>query len=316
MPRSREVSRTLREAIAADAIRRRDARDARRGADLAAFSLPRGAAIEKRGGSTTQRSRTRHRLSYFLWSSMPDDALLDLAAKGMLKQPRSLAAQVERLLADAKSQRFVEQFTTQWLDLGGMERVAVNPQYYPRFKDELKAYMAGETKAFFGEILRSGSSALQFLDSDWTMINAPLSKHYRLKVRSRRPSTASRSRAPSPRRPARPCLDALINSNGEDSNPIKRAVWIRERLLHDPPLPPPPNVPACPSRIRTLRSFPSVSKWRFIARTRPAPIAIVVSTLGASPLIITMPSASGAMSSAVPRKRGHKGHPVFDRTSR
>lgn len=188
------------------------------------------------------------RLSYFLWSSMPDDALLDLAAKGTLKQPRVLAAQVERLLADPKSQRFVEQFATQWLDLGGLERVAVNPQYYPGFKDELKTDMARETKAFFGEILRSGGSALQFLDSGWTMINAPLARHYGLK--GPQSQTFVRVSLADTKRPGGLLGHAsmhLTNSNGEDSNPIKRAIWIRERLLHDPPLPPPPNVPALPA---------------------------------------------------------------------
>jgi hypothetical protein len=187
------------------------------------------------------------RLSYFLWSSMPDDALLDLAAKGKLKQPNVLAAQVERMLSDTKSQRFVEQFATQWLDLGGLERVAVNPQYYPSFKDELKADMAGETKAFFGEILRSGTSALQFLDSDWTMLNAPLSKHYGIKGPESKAFT--RVSLAGTKRPGGLLGHAsmhLSNSNGEDTHPIKRAVWIRERLLHDPPLPPPPNVPALP----------------------------------------------------------------------
>ncbi|MCB1210327.1 MAG: DUF1592 domain-containing protein, partial [Verrucomicrobiales bacterium] len=188
------------------------------------------------------------RLSYFLWSSMPDDALLDLAAKGTLRQPKVLAAQVERLLADDKSQRFVEQFTTQWLDLGGLERVAVNPQFYPNFDDALKIDMAGETKAFFGEILRSGTSALQFLDSDWTMINAPLSKHYRLK--GPQSQALVRVSLAGTQRPGGLLGQAsilLANSNGEDSHPIKRAIWIRERLLHDPPLPPPPNVPALPA---------------------------------------------------------------------
>jgi mono/diheme cytochrome c family protein len=188
------------------------------------------------------------RLSYFLWSSMPDEGLLELAGQGRLKEPGVLAGEVQRLLADPKSQRFVEQFTTQWLDLDGLERVAVNPQYYPGFKDELKADMAGETKAFFGEILRSGGSALQFLDSDWTMINAPLARHYRLK--GPQSQAFVRVSLVGTRHPGGLLGHAsmhLSNSNGEDSHPIKRALWIRERLLHDPPPSPPPNVPALPA---------------------------------------------------------------------
>jgi mono/diheme cytochrome c family protein len=188
------------------------------------------------------------RLSCFLWSSMPDEALLGLAGQGRLKEPEVLAGEVQRLLMDPKAQRFVEQFTTQWLDLGGLERVAVNPQYYPGFKDELKVDMAGETKAYFGEILRTGTSALQFLDSDWTMINAPLARHYRLK--GPQSQAFVRVSLVGTRHPGGLLGHAsmhLSNSNGEDSHPIKRALWIRERLLHDSPPSPPPNVPALPA---------------------------------------------------------------------
>ena len=254
------------------------------------------------------------RLSYFLWSSMPDDALLDLASKGTLKQPKVLAAQVERLLADAKSQRFVEQFATQWLDLGGLERVAVNPQYYPSFKDELKADMAGETKAFFGEILRTGGSALQFLDSDWTMINAPLSKHYRLKgPQSQAFVRVSLAGTKHPGGLLGHASMHLTNSNGEDSHPIKRAIWIRERLLHDPPLPPPPNVPALPAEDPNFAKL-SIREQLQIHRKDPAcadchrsidPWGVALDHFDAVGLwrdVIRRPSG----------KKDKKGNPIFD----
>ncbi len=188
------------------------------------------------------------RLSYLLWSSMPDSRLFELAATNALLQPVVLQAEVNRMLEDAKAERFVREFTSQWLDLGGVERVAVNPQFYPDFENELKADMVQETQAFFGEILRSNASALQFLEADWTMVNASLAKHYGLSG----PQSQSFERVSlgDTGRPGGLLGHAamhLANSNGEDSHPINRAVWIRERLLHDPPLPPPPNVPALDS---------------------------------------------------------------------
>ena len=254
------------------------------------------------------------RLSYFLWSSMPDGELLDLAARGSLKQPSVLAAQVERLLADDKSQRFVEQFTTQWLDLGGLERVAVNPQYYPRFKDELKADMVGETQAFFGEILRSGTSALQFLDSDWTMINAPLSKHYRLKgPQSQAFERVSLVGAKHPGGLLGHASMHLTNSNGEDSHPIKRAIWIRERLLHDPPLPPPPNVPALSTEDPNFAKL-SIREQLQIHREDPA-CADCHRDIDAWGVALDHYDAVGLWRDVIRRPSGEKdekGNPVFD----
>ncbi len=255
------------------------------------------------------------RLSYFLWSSTPDNTLLNLAAQGSLKQPSVLAAQVERLLTDAKSQRFVEQFTTQWLDLDGLERVAVNPHYYPKFKDELKIDMAEETKAFFGEILRSNTSALQFLDSDWTMINAPLSKHYGLKgPQSQAFTRVSLTGTKHPGGLLGHASMHLINSNGEDSNPIKRAVWIRERLLHDPPLPPPPNVPALPVEDPDFAKL-SVRKQMEIHRKDPA-CADCHSDIDAWGVALDHYDAVGLWRDVIRRPSGKvdkKGNPVFDK---
>lgn len=255
------------------------------------------------------------RLSYFLWSSMPDDALLDLAARGSLKQPAALAAQVERLLTDAKSQRFVEQFTTQWLDLDGLERVAVNPQFYPGFKEELKADMAGETKAYFGEILRSGTSALQFLDSDWTMINAPLSKHYRIKgPQSQAFTRVSLSGTNRPGGLLGHASMHLTNSNGEDSHPIKRAIWIRERLLHDPPLPPPPNVPALPAEDSNFARL-SIREQLQIHRKDPA-CADCHRSIDAWGVALDHYDAVGQWRDVIRRPSGekdNKGNPIFDK---
>ncbi len=186
------------------------------------------------------------RLSYFLWSSMPDDRLFELAKAGTLSDPATLSAEVERMLQSPKSRRFVKQFTGQWLDLDQLDRVAINPEYYPDFDPALKPWMRQETEAFFAEILEQNLSALLFLDSDFVMANEPLARHYGLENGPRTTAfekvvLASDSRRGGLLTQASTLLGA---STGEDSHPIKRAVWIRERLLHDPPAPPPPDVPS------------------------------------------------------------------------
>jgi hypothetical protein len=184
------------------------------------------------------------RLSYFLWSSMPDEKLSALADSGRLLDPKVLGQQFERMLTDTKADRFAEQFSMQWLDLEGVDRVAINPQYYKDFDNRLKPDMVGETQAFFREILRSNTSALQFLHADFTMLNATLAKHYGLSgPKSQFFERVSLKGTNRPGGLLGHASTLLSGSDGADSHPIKRAVWIRERLLHDPPNPPPPDVP-------------------------------------------------------------------------
>lgn len=184
------------------------------------------------------------RLSYFLWSTMPDHELFELADNRSLLKPRVMKAQLRRMIEDPRSKRFVQRFADQWLDLPALDRVAVNPQFYPDFKDRAKAAMRHETEAFFEEILRHDLSALNFIDSDFAMLNERLAKHYGIDG----VTGASMSRVPLKPEHRRGGLITqgsmlLGNSTGEDSHPIDRAVWILERLLDDPPAPPPANVP-------------------------------------------------------------------------
>lgn len=211
--------------------------------------------------SGKNRELTNHelasRLSYFLWSSMPDDQLFALADSGELQNSKTLMSEVDRLLSDARSQKFVEQFTDQWLDLGGMNRIAVNPEYYPEFRNELKPHMRRETQAFFNEILRSDTSALAILDSDFAMLNQPMAEHYGLDG----PRGIEFERVALTKDNQRGGLLAqasvlLANSTGEDSHAILRGVWIRKRLLDDPPAPPPPNVPNLDQQNRDVASLP------------------------------------------------------------
>ena len=184
------------------------------------------------------------RLSYFLWSSMPDAQLFKLAQAGQLSDPEILRREVGRMITDQRSWQFVEQFADQWLDVGALQRVAINPNYYPKFNEALKASMRGETIHFFGEIFHNNLSVLNILDSDFTMLDEPLATHYGLS--GPRGSGFERvSLKPADHRGGVLTHGSILlgNSTGEDSHPVKRAVWIRERLLNDPPSAPPPNVP-------------------------------------------------------------------------
>lgn len=182
------------------------------------------------------------RLSYFLWSSMPDEALFQHARQGTLRQ--SITAELDRMLADPKADRFVQQFTEQWLRLGYLENVAVNKEKFPGVDDRLKQEMRRETQTLFAEILKDNLSITGLLDCDFMMLNEPMAKHYGIEG----VYGHSFRRVPVPTDSPRGGLLTqasflLSHSTGADSHPVRRAVWIRDRLLNDPPAPPPPNVP-------------------------------------------------------------------------
>ncbi len=204
--------------------------------------------VEPRDALDKQQDLTDYelasRLSYFLWSSMPDDRLFELAAAGKLRDVAVMESEVSRMIADPKSWQFVRNFTNQWLDLSGLDRVAVNPEFHPNFDEQLKQDMRGETQHFFAEILHKDLSCLNLIDSDFTMVNRRLARHYGIDG----PLGGEFQRVALPAESRRGGLLTqgsflLSNSNGEDSHPIKRAVWLLDRLLDDPPAPPPPDVP-------------------------------------------------------------------------
>ena len=211
------------------------------------------------------------RLSYFIWSTMPDERLFDLAESGELRKPEVIGAAIDRMLQDPKSWQFVEQFSDQWLDLAAVDRVAVNPEYYPDWDNAVKPSMKGETQHFFAEILRNDLSALNFLDSDFTMLNEPLARHYGIENGPRGGAFESVALDPDDVRGGLLTQASVLlgNSTGEDSHPILRAVWIRDRLLDDPPADPPPNVPALDSENPDFAQLP-VRKQLELHRQDPA----------------------------------------------
>jgi mono/diheme cytochrome c family protein len=178
------------------------------------------------------------RLSVFLWSSIPDDELMKLAQEGKLREPTVLAAQVKRMLADPRSRRFSQNFVEQWLGLDRMNSVT-------HVTDKaLREAMEEEPKAFFEEVLKQNHSIMDFIHSDYAVVNERLASHYRIpKVFG--PDFRKVPVTPQTNRGGL-LTNAVImtmNSDGKDSHPLKRGVWMLKHILNDPPPPPPPNVP-------------------------------------------------------------------------
>ena len=210
---------------------------------------------------TKKQYELASRLSYFLWGSMPDQKLFDLAASGKLEDPAVLEAEARRLLGDKRAAGFVENFTTQWLSIAKMKTVNVNRDLFPRFlytvhvgerrgqeqqfRPTIRDYMHQETVGFVGELIGKNANVLNIVDSDFAYLNEPLAVHYGvegvhgLKLRPVAVQPDHR-------------LGGLLtqgsvlvgNSTGSAPHPIYRAVWLREAILGDEVKPPPAEVPA------------------------------------------------------------------------
>ena len=184
------------------------------------------------------------RLSLFLWSSVPDDELLTLAREGRLTQDKELERQVSRLLADSRSQRFSKHFVRQWLGMELLDYLDVDKKVYRQFDMELKRAMQEEPVAFFNEILSQNQSIMDFLHADFGMVNETLGKHYRL-TDAVPGLDFQRVKFGDDQRGGLLTQAGLLamNSDGKDSHPLKRGIWLLEKILNDPPPPPPPSVP-------------------------------------------------------------------------
>lgn len=191
------------------------------------------------------------RLSYFLWSTMPDDELMTVAGRGELKKPEVLRAQTERLLKDPRSQQFVENFCGQWLSLRDIDFTTPDPQLYPEFDTLLRWSMLQETHQFFADLLNHDLSVLNFIDSDFTFLNNRLAKHYGI---SNVDGVELRKVALKPEDHRGGVLGQAavlkVTANGTTTSPVVRGVWVSDRILGKPIPPPPPNVPAIEPDIR------------------------------------------------------------------
>jgi hypothetical protein len=180
------------------------------------------------------------RLSYFLWSSMPDAPLFALAENKTLRG--NLERQVRRMLQDPKARALTDNFAGQWLQLRSVESVTPDKAHYPAFDESLRRAMVRETQLFFETIVRE-DRILDFLDADYTFVDARLAKHYGMKD-IKGPEFRKVSLVGTPRRGVLTQASILtVTSNPSRTSPVKRGKWILENVLNAPPPPPPPDVP-------------------------------------------------------------------------
>jgi len=183
------------------------------------------------------------RLSYFLWSTSPDDALLEAAAKGTLRTPDVLRSQVARMLKDPKAARFSDSFSKQWLQLRHVGMFPPDKKLYPTYDDYLQKSMVGETTSFFREVLTKNLSLREFLDSDWTMMNARLAEHYLISGIEEDRFERVALNAESKRGGILTQASILsLTSDGTRHRPVHRGKWVLESIIGKSPPPPPANV--------------------------------------------------------------------------
>jgi hypothetical protein len=186
------------------------------------------------------------RLAYFLWNSTPDEELMSVARAGKLRDSAVLRAQTERLLGDRKSERFIKDFLDQWLGLWGIDNTTPDKDLYPEYDDELKIASVRETRATFRRMLNENRSIRDFVAPDWAMLNGRLARHYGVpdvEGFELRPVTL----------PADSPFGGLwtqaatmkVTANGTLTSPVKRGVWVAERLLGV-------RIPAPPANIEPI----------------------------------------------------------------
>ncbi len=191
------------------------------------------------------------RLSYFLWSTMPDEELFTLAEQQKLSQSDVLRQQVERMLADPKAVALTDNFVGQWLKLREIDATEPSHLVYPEFDHLLKVSMIRETELFFEEVLKNDLSVANFVDSDFLMLNGRLARHYGI------PGISGWEFHKTPRPPESHRGGVLtmasvlkVTANGTTTSPVMRGAWVLDRILGTPPPPPPENVSAIDPDIR------------------------------------------------------------------
>ena len=202
------------------------------------------AGKERKGGQRISDFELASRLSFFLWNSAPDEEILSLASNGKLRDPVQLQKQTRRLLADPKAKRFARHFTRQWLGMDQLDYVKIDPKTYGKLDPLLMEAMKQEPVALFNHMLQHNRPVIEFLHADYVLVNDRLARHYglpevfgnqlrkvKLMTEIKRGGLLTQAGL------------LAMNSNGKDSHPLKRGIWLLENLLNDPPPPPPPAVP-------------------------------------------------------------------------
>lgn len=208
------------------------------------------------------------RLSYFIWSSMPDDQLLTLAEQKKLTDETVLMSQVRRMLKDKKARALTDNFATQWLNLRNLDDLTPDPDQFKTFNEKLKSDMMRETEMLFESIVKNNRSIIDFIDADYTFINERLAKHYNIRgVKGnnfRRVSLKGTGRAGV----LTHASVLTLTSNPTRTSPVKRGKWILDNLLNDAPPDPPPNVP---DLDETAKENPEMSLREQLALHRESP---------------------------------------------
>jgi hypothetical protein len=182
------------------------------------------------------------RLSYFLWSSMPDDELFNLAKENQLRAHQE--EQVRRMLKDRKARALTENFAWQWLHLTGLKKVAPDPKLYPDFNEQLRQDMREETRQFVSHVIGEDRSIMEFLNADYTFLNERLARHYSIEGVQGDEFRQVRLDAQQQRGGLLTQGSILaLTSPPTRTSPVKRGVWVLETLFNDPPSPPPADVP-------------------------------------------------------------------------
>jgi hypothetical protein len=209
------------------------------------------------------------RLSFFLWSSIPDDRLLQLAASGSLSRPAVLEAEVRRMLSDPKSSAVVENFAGQWLRLRNLRNVSPNSDLFPDFDDNLRQSFRRETEMLFDSIVREDRDVRDLMTSNYTFVNERLARHYGI------PGIYGTQfrRVPVKEDERRGLLGQgsflAVTSHAERTSPVLRGKWVLENILGMPVPPPPPNVP--PLKERTTGEKPRTIREQMAEhRSNPA----------------------------------------------
>jgi hypothetical protein len=216
------------------------------GAGLSAAASAKAGAPAKGAAYQLGDLALASRLSFFLWSSLPDEQLVTVAAQGRLKQPAVLEQQVHRMLADRRSKTLIDNFAEQWLHLRNLKNSNPDLSAFPDFDDNLRQAMKEETELFFDSIMREDRSVMDLLNADYTFVNERLARHYGIPniygSRFRRVQVPDEAR----RGLLGQASILTVTSYPNRTSPVERGKWILTNLLGVPPQPPPPNIPPLP----------------------------------------------------------------------
>ena len=211
-------------------------------------------------GSAMTSYALASRLSYFLWSTMPDRELSDVARSGELRKPAVLLAQTRRMLADPKSQAFIEGFLDSWLNLRSLGDMPPDRDAFAvYYSHDLQVAMRTETQMFTRNILEHNESVANFLDSSYTFLNKPLAQLYRMDagIDSAGGYQFRKVKITDPNRGGLLGQGSIltVSANGIETSPVTRGVWMLENIFGTPPSPPPDNVPALDPDVRGAKSI-------------------------------------------------------------